>query len=109
MRSIRQFLPQFHSLSILSCLDITGYYQYETLYLPLYFYLRSCGVDFRFGVEVKDIDVTNDNAEKRIIGFKLVQDDLQMRERLGDDDIAIISIGSTISGSAVGTNSSAPV
>lgn len=109
MRSIRQFLPQFHSLSILSCLDITGYYQYESLYLPLYSYLRRCGVDFRFGVEVKDIEVATDNAEKRIIGFKFVQNNLQMREQLGDDDIAIISIGSTISGSAVGTNSSAPV
>ncbi|KAJ6012372.1 hypothetical protein N7522_002727 [Penicillium canescens] len=108
-RSLRQYLPQFHSLSILSCLDITGYYQYESLYLPVYFYLQSRGVDFRFGVEVKDMEVTNDNAEQGVTGFNLVQGNLELRKQLGENDIVIINLGSTISGSAVGTNDSAPV
>jgi oleate hydratase len=108
-RSIRQYLPQFHSLSILSCLDITGYYQYESLYLPIYNFLQSCGVDFRYGVEVKDMQVSNDNVKQKVIGFNLVQGKLQLRKQLGENDIVIINIGSTISGSAVGTNNSTPV
>ncbi|KAJ5982811.1 hypothetical protein N7451_012911 [Penicillium sp. IBT 35674x] len=108
-RSLRQYLPQFQSSSIIGCLGITGYYQYEFLYLPVYFFLSSCGVDFRFGIEVKDLQMTNDNSERRVTGFSLVQDNLELRKQLGENDIVIITIGSTISGSAVGTKYSAPV
>ena len=96
-------------MSIVSCLDITDYYQYESLYLPIYFFLQSCGVDFRFGIEIKDMEVTNKDAERRVTGFSLVQDNLELRKQLGENDIVIITLGSTISGSAVGTDNSAPV
>jgi oleate hydratase len=102
-------MPQFHSLSILSCLDITGYYQYESLYSPIYRFLESCGVDFRFGVEVKDIQVSKDDAKPKVTGFNLVKGKQQLRKQLGENDIVIMNIGSTISGSAVGTNNSSPV
>ena len=53
--------------------------------------------------------MTNDNAEQRVTGFNLVQGNLELRKQLGESDIVIINLGSTISGSAVGTNNSAPV
>ncbi|KAJ5656210.1 hypothetical protein N7507_008160 [Penicillium longicatenatum] len=107
-RAIRQYLPEFQSLNILSCLDITGYYQYESVYLPIYFFLRSCDVDFQFGIDLKNIEMTQSNNQQIITGLDLVQDGLKVHRSLGRDDIVITTLGSTISGSEIGNNENPP-
>ncbi|KAJ6102766.1 hypothetical protein N7486_005193 [Penicillium sp. IBT 16267x] len=108
-RALRQYLPEFQSLSILSCLDITGYYQFESLYLPIYFFLRSCDVDFQFGIELKNIEMTQTNNQQTITGLDLIQDGFKLHKSLGRDDIVVTTLGSTISGSETGTNENPPL
>lgn len=91
-------------MNILNCVDITGYYQYESIYLPIYFYLRDCNADLRFGVEVKDFEIDCSSNQRFITGLYLTTDGLEFYQRLGSNDIVIANLGSTVSGSAVGTH-----
>ena len=96
-------------MSILNGLDITGYYQYESLYLPIFRFLQSCGADIRFGTEVKDIKITQTNNQQIITGLDLIHDKVESHTSLEESDIVLVNLGSTISGSAVGTNDISPV
>jgi oleate hydratase len=95
-------------LKILDCLDITGYYQFEFLYRPMYSFLKSCGVDFRFRTEVKNIELAQDSNQRTITGLDLIQDQLGLHTSLGKNDIVLVNLGSTISGSTIGTNDTPP-
>lgn len=108
-RAVRQYLSDFSSLSILTCLDITGYYQYDSIYLPMYFYLQGQGVDFQFDTKVRNVETSaNEDCIRTIIGMSVSQDGLDLKINLGPDDIVIAALGSTVSGSAVGTNNLPP-
>ncbi len=97
-------------MNILNGLDITGYYQYEMLYLPMYFFLQSRGVDIRFGTGIKNIDIGQNSNNQRIInGLHLIHDGVESHKSLGNGDIVLVNLGSTISGSAIGTNDIPPV
>lgn len=74
-RGIRQYLAEFRSLNILNCLDITGYYQYESIYLPIYSFLRSSNVDVQFGTRVKDIEMAENNNQRTIAGLRVTKTD----------------------------------
>lgn len=96
-------------MSILNGLDITGYYQYEYLYRPIYCFLQSCGVDIRFGTEVKNIEIAQDNNQRIVTGLHIIHDKVELKASLKKSDIVLVNLGSTISGSAVGTNDTSPV
>lgn len=96
-------------MSILNGLDITGYYQYEYLYQPIYSFLQNCGVDFQFGTEVKDIEISENSHRRLISGLRLVRDKVELHRTLDKSDLVLVQLGSTISGSAVGTNDIPPV
>lgn len=108
-RAIRQHLSDFRSLSILTCLDITGYYQFDSIYLPIYYYLQSQGVDIQFDTKVKNVETrVKKDRIRTIVGLSITQDGLGSKINLGPDDIVIAALGSTVSGSAVGTNNLPP-
>lgn len=65
-------------------------------------------MDFRFGVEVKTIEITRRHNKRAITGLHFISDGLELYQPLGSDDIVIAHLGSTVSGSAVGTNDSPP-
>ncbi|KAL2864145.1 oleate hydratase [Aspergillus lucknowensis] len=108
-RTIRQYLHDFRGLKILSCLDITGHYQFEATFLPIYHFLRSLDVDFRFDAKVKDV-VTDflDAGERVVKRIDLVQSGFEVSQPVGKDDVVIATLGSTVSGSTTGTNEQAP-
>jgi oleate hydratase len=108
-RALREYLSEFHSLAILSCLDITGYYQHESIYLPIYFYLRSLDVDFRFDIKVRGIETTPDSGNHTISRLDLIQHGFEIRQDIGPYDIVIATLGSTVSGCATGTHEHPPV
>ena len=60
-------------------------------YLPIYFFLPSCGVDFQFGIEVKDMKVTDNNTRQTITGFYIVQGGLELHKNLGENDIVTVT------------------
>ncbi|KAJ5105299.1 hypothetical protein NUU61_002646 [Penicillium alfredii] len=107
-RAVREYLREFHTLSIITCLDITGYYQFESIFLPLYVYLQSLGVDFHFDTTVTDILTSGENNNKAVSQLNLIQNGFPVQQKIGQHDIVIISIGSTISGATRGTNNSPP-
>ncbi|KAJ5109714.1 hypothetical protein N7532_002359 [Penicillium argentinense] len=107
-RALREYLCEFHSLAILSCLDITGYYQHESIYLPIYFYLRSLDVDFRFDIKVRDIETTPDNDHHTVSRLHLIQHGFEMHQDIGPHDIVIATLGSTVSGCTTGTHKYPP-
>lgn len=91
-------------MSILSCLDITGYYQHESVYLPIYLYLRNLGVDFHFDTHVKGIVTTNmRDGRRKISRLNLLQNGNHIAMDMGPHDIVILMLGSTVSGSSTGT------
>lgn len=103
-RSLRQYLREFHHLSILTCLDITGYYQNESVYLPIYLYLRNLGVDFHFDTKVRDIDTTTgQDGRQKISRLNVLENGSQITLEMGARDVVILTLGSTISGSSTGT------
>ncbi|OJJ02470.1 hypothetical protein ASPVEDRAFT_83967 [Aspergillus versicolor CBS 583.65] len=109
-RTISQYLRDFHGLPILNCLDITGRFQFEATFLPIYHYLRSLDVDFRFDAAVKDIITSpeKDGGGGKVVRLDLIENGFEVQQPIGDDDIVIVSIGSTVSGSTTGTNERPP-
>ncbi|KAJ6027941.1 hypothetical protein N7540_003517 [Penicillium herquei] len=63
-RTLLEYLEKFYSLNIVTCLDITGYYQYESIFLPIYAYLRSLGVDFQFDTKVTKVTLATRDGHK---------------------------------------------
>ncbi|KAJ5353882.1 hypothetical protein N7541_006446 [Penicillium brevicompactum] len=106
-RAIRQYLGEFHTLSILNCLDITGHYQYESIFLPIYRFLRSLDVDFQFDTKVTGIMTTSDDPQS-ISRLEVVQNGFQSYKDIGTHDIVIATLGSTESGTVVGSNDDQP-
>ena len=75
----------------------------------MYFFLQNCGVDIRFGTEIKNIEIAAHNNQQIVTGFHLIHDEVESQRRLKKGDIVIVNLGSTNSGSAVGTNDIPPV
>ena len=65
-------------------------------------------MDFQFGTEVKNIEISENNHQRLITGFHLVRDKVELHRSLDKSDIVLAQLGSTISGSAVGTNDIPP-
>jgi oleate hydratase len=65
-------------------------------------------VDFQFGTKVKDIETSVKQNQRTITCLSVSQGGLELKNTLGPDDIVIASLGSTVSGSAVGTNNLPP-
>jgi oleate hydratase len=108
-RALRQYLGGFHSLSILSCLDITGHYQYESIFLPIFLFLQSLHVDFQFDTKVTGIVTTSDNDIRKVSRLDVIQDGFKRRKDIGPHDVVIATLGSTMSGTAIGSNDEEPV
>ncbi|KAJ5974247.1 hypothetical protein N7481_011457 [Penicillium waksmanii] len=109
-RAIRQYIGEFHGLSILSGLDITGPYQYESIFLPIFIFLQSLNVDFQFDTRVTGISTTKSNNDtQRVSRLDVIQDGFKRRNDLGPHDVVIATIGSTMSGTAIGSNDEQPL
>ncbi|KAI9374317.1 oleate hydratase [Aspergillus egyptiacus] len=107
-RTMLQYLRDFPDLEILSCLDITGHYQFEATFLPIFHFLRSLDVDFRFDARVKEILTAHRGGKEVISSINLVQSGFEMCQLVAPDDLVIITLGSTVSGSTTGTNDHPP-
>ncbi|KAL4998848.1 streptococcal 67 kDa myosin-cross-reactive antigen like family-domain-containing protein [Aspergillus recurvatus] len=110
-RTIRQYIRDFHGhgLAMLSCLDITGPYQFEAVFMPIYHFLRSLDVDYRFDARVKDVGTAVREGQTVVDRIDYVEDGFELRQLVGGEDIVIITLGSTVSGSTTGTNEDPPL
>jgi oleate hydratase len=74
----------------------------------VYRYLHSLGVDFQFDTKVADIVTIPNNDRQTISQLDLIQKGDSIHKQLGQHDIVIMTLGSTVSGSAIGTNDHQP-
>lgn len=66
-------------------------------------------MDFQFGTEVKNIEITEKKNQRNITGLHLIHDKVESHTSLKSSDIVFVNLGSCISGTAVGTNDIPPV
>jgi oleate hydratase len=107
-RGLRQYFSDFQTVALLSGHEITRHYHHETIFLPIYFYLRSLGVDFRFNTTVSQIVTTPNGCSQTISRLDIVQEGYHIHQDIRAQDIVLATLGSTVSGCAIGTNEYPP-
>ncbi|KAL2817687.1 streptococcal 67 kDa myosin-cross-reactive antigen like family-domain-containing protein [Aspergillus cavernicola] len=121
----RRYLHRFtdlHSLNNLHMLDLGKYNVHESIMVPIAKFLLSQGVDFRFNTIISDIIFAQDNPDSpneptrvtaietsherdhSMLGASREQEMLQLSE----DDIVIVTLGSTFSSILTGDNTRNP-
>ncbi|PWY88929.1 67 kDa myosin-cross-reactive antigen family protein [Aspergillus heteromorphus CBS 117.55] len=86
----------------------TKYNLFESVVLPMTTYLKSEGVDFRFQVEVTDIELYPESDPTTVSEIKMIQDGDECLVTLDPEDICLVDLGYSRSGAVFGTNDSAP-
>jgi oleate hydratase len=90
-------------------LDITGYYQFEYLFMPIYLHLLELGVDYQFNVQIRAIGLSQVNKQQRMVTrLDFAHNGFEVSRTLQWSDIVIATVGSTISGCFVGADDRAP-
>ncbi|MGW6395932.1 oleate hydratase [Streptomyces sp. NPDC055103] len=93
---LHRFVHHVGGLPDFTALKFTKYNQYESLVLPLTRWLMDQGVTFRFETEVTDIDFVVDTATGRRTATRIhwLEAGEQGGVDLGEDDLALTTIGS---------------
>ncbi|PLB45065.1 67 kDa myosin-cross-reactive antigen family protein [Aspergillus steynii IBT 23096] len=108
-RYVGRFMHDIHELNTPRPIDRGHFNRHDAITSPVAHFLESRGVDFRFHTKVTDIIMEPHNECGRVSAIKYTRD--QQPEQiitLGGNDIAIVSLGSVMSGATTGTNISPP-
>lgn len=101
-RYLHRFIHHIRGLPDFSTLKFTKYNQYESLVLPLVTWLKNQGVNFRYGVEVTDVDFDLAAGVKRATQLHWLENGIRGGVDLGPDDLLFITIGSLIENASEG-------
>ncbi|GLA12294.1 hypothetical protein AnigIFM63309_011002 [Aspergillus niger] len=109
-RYLQHYMHDIHEIHRRRKLDGGRYNRHESIVSPIAHFLRSRGVDFRFHTTVTDIITTPSSSEPhRVSAIKAIhENEPEMTINLGERDIVLVSLGSVMSGSTTGTNTSPP-
>lgn len=91
---LHRFIHHIRGLADFSTLKFTRYNQYESLVLPLVKWLTDQGVEFRYGVEVTDVDFDIKPDRKQATHIHWLEDGVAGGINLGPDDLVFMTIGS---------------
>lgn len=91
---LHRFIHQIQGLTDFSTLKFTKYNQFESLALPLVKWLQDHGVNFRFGIEVTDIDFDITEERKQATRIHWLEVGVQGGVNLGTNDLVFMTIGS---------------
>ncbi|GAB1198426.1 hypothetical protein APSETT444_007745 [Aspergillus pseudonomiae] len=107
-RYMARFMHDIHDLNSPRVLDCGRYNRHETIVAPIAHFLTSQGVDFQFNTTVSDIilDTKNENRVSAICAQR--DGEREHKIVLGQNDIVIVSVGSVMSGTTVGSNTEPP-
>lgn len=89
-----RFIHHIGGLPDFSALKFTRYNQYESLVLPLCKWLLEQGVNFRYDVEVTDVDFDIKAGCKQATAIHWLEDGVAGGIGLGADDLVFMTIGS---------------
>ncbi|KAJ5748306.1 myosin-cross-reactive antigen family protein [Penicillium nucicola] len=107
-RYVHWFKNGKHELNHLRPLDNGQYNRHESIIVPVAQFLRSRGVDFRFGTTVTDI-ILEPGSNGRVSSIRATKGNSpEMTIDVGLNDVVIVSLGSVISGATSGTNTEPP-
>ena len=106
---LQRYVHHIDGLPDFSALRFTRYNQYESMILPLEKYLKDHGVDFQYGVEVKDVVFDTTNLDHKVATKLVVSKDDNLEEiSLVEDDLVFITNGSCVDSSCYGDQNHAP-
>lgn len=91
---LHRFIHHIKGLADFSTLKFTRYNQYESLVLPLVSWLTAQGVQFRYGVEVTDVDFDIQAGRKQANRINWIEGGENAGVDLGEDDLVFMTIGS---------------
>ncbi|UGY16884.1 oleate hydratase [Bradyrhizobium septentrionale] len=91
---LHRFIHHIGGLPDFSALKFTRYNQYESLVLPLCKWLLEQGVNFRYDVEVTDVDFDIKAGCKQATAIHWLEDGVAGGIGLGADDLVFMTIGS---------------
>lgn len=104
-----RFMHNIHELNEPRPLDRARFNRHEAITAPVARFLESRGVDFRFHTTVNDIVVDPHDGRHRVSAIQCEKvDEPRTTIDLGPNDIVVISLGSSTSSPATGTNTTAP-
>ena len=108
-RHLRKYLEDIQSLNNVKSLHRTNYTLFDSIILPITEYLGHEGVDFRFSVEVTDLQMYPEGDPTTVSEIKFLDNGDECLVTLDPQDICLVTLGSTASGAVTGTNESAPL
>jgi oleate hydratase len=110
---IQRFIHHIKGLPDLSALKFTKYNQYESLILPMIKYLEDHGVNFSYGITVRNVlfDIKGKKKIAKSIIYTVHGDSEEKANQilLSENDLVFITNGSNVEASALGSKDSAPV
>lgn len=91
---LHRFVHQLGGFPDMSALKFTKYNQYESIVLPIYTWLLEQGVKFQFETRVVDVQFDITDGRKQATRLDWVQAGESGGVDLGENDLALITIGS---------------
>jgi len=107
-RYMLRFMHLFSLMPTQSGLYRTRYNQYDSVIRPIKKWLGDQGVRFVPKTRVTDIDIGSDPKEITATRILMIQDGKQKEIVVEADDIVLVTIGSMVADSSLGSNSAAP-
>jgi oleate hydratase len=108
-RYFRRFIQEFSRIHTLSGVRRTKYNQYDSLIKPLQRWMLARGVDVRFANKVTDVDFDqSDPASRRATRLHVKTREGDTIIPVGDNDVAMITLGSITADSRYAGNDTVP-
>lgn len=108
-RYFLRFIQEFSRIHTLSGVRRTKYNQYDSIVRPLERWLLEHGVDVRFGTKVTDVDFDQDDpARRRAVRLHVETAKGGSAIELGENDAAMLTLGSITADATYGGNDSVP-
>ena len=101
--SLQHHIDDLSSLPDLGCFHFLRYNIYDALITPLVRELEREGVEFRYGVRVTDVAFDCAREKKRATRIDLVEGEEDSCIDLGEQDMVLISLGSSVENSTRGS------
>ena len=107
-RYLCRYVHHIDGLPDFSALRFTKYNQYESMILPLCKYLESKGVKIEYGVDVKNVVISDEGGKKVAKKIEYVSGGKNMSIDLIEDDLVFITNGCCTDTSCYGDQTHAP-
>ena len=107
-RYLLRFIHLFPTMATMSGIYRTRYNQYDAIVRPLKKWLGDQGVNFAIGTRVTNIDFKPVHDQITATRIQMIQRGERREVAVGPDDLVMVTIGSMVADSALGSTTAAP-